>query len=357
MRRWIFPNVRLYSFCQSKMARSRRRYNIYSQPGLFDILNNRIDANPDESGLFEAHKGGDIVEDQETDAVIPALHENSSQRLKFISLGSGSSGNCAYLGTSNWGILIDGGVDVEKVEESLARHGIEMGHVIGVILTHDHSDHANYVYSIMRNFRHMAVFCTPRTLNGLLRRHGMSGRLKDYHHPIYKEIPFNIKDFKLTAFEVSHDGTDNVGYMIEWGKHRFVIATDMGFIGERAQFYMRQATSLMIESDYDEQMLIKGHYPQYLKSRIMAQRGHLSNLQVSDFLSKHWTPLLTHVFLCHLSKDNNTPAIALEAAREALGRAGAERVGDCSEDLFNREAPVQLYALPRFDASPLFYIR
>ena len=339
------------------MARSRKRYDIYSQPGLFDF-----DDRPTPDGA--EWKPGDVVAGgglfdlgATEESPLPEMVKPEDTALRFMSFGSGSSGNAAYIGTDKFGILIDAGVDPVKIEEQLLRNGINMIQVVGVLLTHDHSDHMGYAYKLLRNNRHMALFCTPRTLNGLLRRHGISRRVKDYHKPIYKEMPFTVKDFSITPFEVSHDGSDNVGYFIEYRHHRFVVGTDMGFIAERADHYMRRATTLMIESDYDADMLTRGRYPEYLKSRIRAEKGHLDNAQVAEFLRSAWSPAMTHVFLCHLSKDNNTPETAGDSARQALMEAGAQKVGHGSETIDERDAPVQLYALPRFDPSPFFLIR
>lgn len=340
------------------MARSRRRPDIYRQPGLFDdLFKEDVEKNAREYEETIVAKGGENISEHTESYGLPALQGEPPEKLRFISFGSGSSGNSAFLGNESGGFLIDAGVDEKKIETDLGRNGISMRDVTGIVITHDHHDHVSHLYKILRNNRHMAVFCTPRTLNGILRRHGLSSRIKDYHHPIYKEIPFKVRDFEVTAFEVSHDGTDNVGYYIQYKHHRFVVATDLGFIGERPDHYMSLATALMVESDYDEVMLRTGRYAEYLKTRIAAERGHLSNSQVADFLAEKWTPGLKNVFLCHLSKDNNTPAKAALAAREAILGAGALNVGDASEDLFNREAPVQLYVLPRYDASPLFIIR
>ena len=341
------------------MARSKRRSSAYNYPGLFDKLYSEpVDKEANIGNDIVAEGGTDdiIEEDGETE-LIKSVPESSNTILKYISFGSGSSGNCSYLGNDRYGILIDAGIDPKKVESDMERHGLDMYKVIGIVITHDHHDHVSHVYGFLKKYRHMAVFCTPRMLNGMLRRHGISSRIKDYHRPIYKEIPFNIKDFSLTAFEVNHDGSDNVGYYIQFQHHSFVVATDLGIIGERALFYMQQATAMMLESDYDLQMLVNGHYPEHLKARIRSERGHLSNKQVAEFLQQYWEAKLTHIFLCHLSKDNNSPQKALQSAAQALIAAGAGSVGNGSNDISNREAPVQLVALPRFDASPLFYIR
>ena len=273
-------------------------------------------------------------------------------RLQFISFGSGSSGNCAYIGNVDKGILIDAGVSPDTVLPELRRHGIKMESILGIILTHDHSDHVRFVYPLIRKRMHMGVFCTPRTLNGMLRRHSISNRIKDYHRPIYKEHPFKIGPFTLTAFEVMHDGTDNAGFMISYGSHNLVVATDLGCISERADFYMRQANYLMIEANYDDDMLSAGSYPEYLKGRIRSVTRHLDNKVTAEYLARIYTPRLRTIFLCHLSKDNNNPEIALRTVEEALTGAGAI-VGDGSNTPYARLATVQLMALPRFESTPL----
>ncbi len=298
---------------------------------------------------------------KEDDAAVTfePLKPSSRQRhLRFISFGSGSSGNCAYVGDEHSGFLIDAGVDVRLVEETLLRNGVDMDSVKGICLTHDHSDHIRYVYALCRRFRHLVIYCTPKTLNGILRRHSISRRIKDYHHPIYKEFPFRIDNFELTAFDVSHDGTDNAGFYVTNGDTlRFAVATDLGCITERVDHYMRQARFVMIESNYDAGMLERGRYPEYLKARIRAGRGHLDNVEAGRFLADMFTPALTHVFLCHLSLDNNTPELALHSVEGALlasGKVGS--TGDASGTPESLSADVQLVALPRYVASPMYYL-
>lgn len=345
------------------MARNRRRFDPYRQPGLFDSIPGEpavAPAVPEEPAVA----GGEIpaalpTEDVKETPLGELARPNAVNRLRFISFGSGSSGNCAYIGNDRSGFLIDAGVDTAHVAGELRRHGISMDKVRGILLTHDHGDHTRYAYNILRNNRHMALYVTPRAFNGMLRRHSVSRRIKDYHHPIYKEIAFHIDDFTITPFEVMHDGTDNAGFLISVGDDacRFVVVTDLGVVSERAQHYMSQATAIMLESNYDAGMLRNGHYPEYLKARIAAENGHLDNADAARWLRENYTPQLSHVFLCHLSHDNNTPEIALESARRALLDGGATSVGDGSMSLESRQAPVQLVALPRFDPSPMFVIR
>lgn len=227
--------------------------------------------------------------------------------LKYISLGSGSSGNSCYVGTSRGGIIIDAGVKSDVIESSLKSNGIDIKNVAGVLLTHDHSDHVRYVYTLLRNNKHLRLYCTNRVLTGILRRHSISKRIKDYHQPIFKEIPFRLHDLEITAFEVPHDGSDNMGFSIEFDNRRFVLATDLGAVTERARHYMSRANYLVIEANYDLHMLLTGRYPDYLKARIQTEYGHLDNLQTAAFLKEIINPELRYIFLCHLSQDNNTP--------------------------------------------------
>ncbi|MBD5235826.1 MAG: MBL fold metallo-hydrolase [Barnesiella sp.] len=286
----------------------------------------------------------------------PLTSARPVRNLRFISFGSGSSGNCSYLGNDRFGILIDAGVDPSRIYKELDNYGIDVSTIGGIILTHDHGDHVRYAYAIVRRHRHMRIYCTPGTLNGMLRRHNISRRIKDYHQPVFKEFPFHLSDFVITPFEVSHDGSDNVGFFISAGNHKFVVATDMGVVTERADHYIRQATHLMIEANYDLNMLLNGHYPEYLKGRIIAERGHMDNKATAAYLKEIYTPSLRNIFLCHLSHDNNTPEIALAAIRNALTSLGID-VGDGSGSIETRDAAVQLSALPRFDSTGVIVLR
>ncbi|MDE6296586.1 MAG: MBL fold metallo-hydrolase [Muribaculaceae bacterium] len=290
----------------------------------------------------------------ETDLKLSKAEESTfadgDKRLFYVSFGSGSSGNSCYVGTSQGGIIIDAGLKAEEIERKLLENGIPMSNVKGLFLTHDHSDHVRYSYNLLRQYRHIRLFCTMRVLNGLLRRHSISKRIKEYHEPIFKEIPKKVLDMEITAFDVPHDGSDNMGFSIEFGDKRFVLATDLGAVTERARFYMSRANYLVIEANYDPDMLRLGRYPEYLKARIMTERGHMQNEATAQFLKEIINPELKYIFLCHLSQDNNTPAKALKAVREALESVG-KRVGNAEETITDRQSDVQLTALPRFDSS------
>lgn len=279
--------------------------------------------------------------------------DRADRNLHYICMGSGSSGNCCYIGNSQGGFLIDAGVKRENVEKILASYGIKMTMVKGLLLTHDHADHVHYAYNFLRNNKHMRLFCSNRVMTGLLRRHSISKRIKEYHFPIFKEIPFKIFDFEITAFDVPHDGSDNMGFSIDFDGRRFVLATDLGKVTERAHHYMSQANYLVIEANYDYKMLMEGKYPEYLKARIQTERGHLDNRDTAAFIKEILTDRLKYIFLCHLSKDNNTPALALKEVRDVLELSG-KRVGKGEDSISDRSSDIQLMALPRFEPTRKF---
>ena len=293
---------------------------------------------------------------QSDDELALPAGDTDDDRLYYISLASGSSGNSCYIGSRAGGVIVDAGIRADEIADKLDAAGISMRHVKGLLLTHDHSDHVKFSYNLLRTYRHLSLYCTPRVINGLLRRHSISRRIKEYHTPIFKEIPFRVGDFEITAFEVHHDGSDNMGFYIDFGDRHFVLATDLGEVSDRARFYMSRANYLVIEANYDSEMLRLGRYPEYLKARIRTGNGHLENVQTAEFLSEIINPELKYIFLCHLSKDNNTPALALSTVADAL-RAKGITVGRAEETLSDRKADVQLMALPRFDATRKFTFR
>ena len=277
------------------------------------------------------------------------------EAIRFMSFGSGSSGNCSYVGDVRSGFLIDAGVEGAVVENSLRAVGIPMTAVKGILLTHDHGDHVRYVYSLLRNHRHLLVYCTPRVLNGMLRRHSLSRRVKDYHRAIYKEFEFTIGNFTITPFEVIHDGSDNCGFHIRHGQTTMAVATDLGCVSERVDHYFTGVNFMMLESNYDREMLLTGGYPDYLKARIEKESGHLDNAASARLVADKWHSGLTYVFLCHLSNDNNTPQQALKTHAEIIREAHpALTIGDGSQENLT---DLQMIALPRFAPTPLYILR
>ena len=169
-------------------------------------------------------------------------------KLSFLSLASGSSGNCYYLGTPDYGILIDAGIGIRTIKKVLKDNGIDFDKIIAVLITHDHADHIKTVGCLGEKFN-IPVYTTEGVHKGINKSRYVEETLVGSHKVIEKEIPFEIKDFRITAFEVPHDSTDNVGYLIEYGEHKFTFATDVGHITEVVSKYMSMANHLIIEAN------------------------------------------------------------------------------------------------------------
>lgn len=340
----------------------RKHLNIsHLQPGLFDSIEDLAETGSGDFKIIPADRESEIARleaERRARAIDDMPPMQRSDHIFFMSFGSGSSGNCSYLGDRESGFLIDAGIDARRVMTDLRDNGIMPEQIKGIILTHDHHDHISQVYPLLRNNRHVRLYCTPRTLNGILRRHNVSRRIKDYHVPVYKEFPFTIGDFSITPFEVLHDGADNVGFFIEHGSQTVALATDLGRISERADFYIRQAQTVVIESNYDLEKLIKGAYPEHLKARILHEKGHLDNNVSAEYMASIYSASLRNIFLCHLSHDNNTPALALEAYRQAFVPLGVSRFAATTipfGDDFDADSPrPSVIPLPRYERTPLY---
>jgi phosphoribosyl 1,2-cyclic phosphodiesterase len=160
---------------------------------------------------------------------------------------------------------------------------------------------------------------------------------------IEKGETVTVGEFQVTAFHVSHDSTDCVGYTIEYKGKRFTVATDLGHVGEEVAEHIKQADYLVLEANYDEQMMKQGPYPVHLQNRITADTGHLSNEQAGLFLKANYNERTQHIFLCHLSRENNLPEIAYTTIQNHLD----ERQIVVGKD-------VQLVTLDRMNSSELY---
>lgn len=238
-------------------------------------------------------------------------------RIQFISLASGSSGNCYYLGTDTYGILIDAGIGIRTIKKSLKDYGLSLDRIRAVLVTHDHADHIKGVGHVGEKSG-IPVYTTAAIHEGISRSYCVTEKLRTMARTLEKEQTLTIEDFAITAFEVPHDGTDNVGYYIVVDGKRFTFLTDLGHITPCAAHYISLAQYLIIEANYDEEMLRVGPYPFQLKQRIQGPQGHMSNRETAEFLAAHLPAGLRYVWLCHLSKDNNHPDLALKTVEMAL---------------------------------------
>jgi Metal-dependent hydrolases of the beta-lactamase superfamily I len=262
--------------------------------------------------------------------------------IKFISLASGSSGNCYFLGYDDYGILIDAGISSKNIKKYLKEVGIPMETIMAVLITHDHADHVKHVSHLGEKL-HIPIYATKQTHEGINKNYCVKEKLHTSIRFIEKETPISIRDFLVTAFEVPHDGTDNVGYCIEINNKIFSFVTDLGEITPLVASYICKANYLILEANYDEEMLKMGSYPAHLKQRIASRTGHMSNLATANFLANNLTESIEYIWLCHLSKDNNHPELAYKTVEWKLRTNGVLVGKDVQLATLKRSSPSELY--------------
>ena len=261
--------------------------------------------------------------------------------VKFMSFSSGSCGNCYYLGTEDKGILIDAGVSLRRLKKTLMENGLDIDSFSAVLVTHDHLDH----------IRHLGSFCkkiskpvyTSADIHAALAKHTFTADHIASCRKVLTPGEWNeVSGMKVRYFVVPHDATQTVGYAIELDGRRFVIMTDVGRMTDEAVEYARTAETVVVESNYDMDMLMSGPYTYELKMRIVQGCGHLSNDECASAIKRFWHPGLKNIFLCHLSENNNTRDLAFNCSLAAL------------QDLGVRKGDLALRCLPRHYPSPLF---
>lgn len=259
--------------------------------------------------------------------------------VSFLSLSSGSNGNCYFFADGRTSFLIDLGIGARTIKKRLAEHGFDLDSVDAVFVTHDHFDHIKSLGTFTERYQ-KPVYLT-RTLEKALRRNFCTaGRLKGCVRYLEEgEVTVLSDNLAVTPFVVPHDATQTVGYHFTFSGERFTVMTDLGEVTDEAVHYASLADHLIVESNYDVDMLMTGPYTPELKHRILTQHGHLSNEQTASLLRRSAHEGLRDVYLCHLSANNNTPALAFGSAQKTLGSVGSR---------------ASLHCLPRSCASELF---
>ena len=267
-----------------------------------------------------------------------------NESVTFLSLSSGSCGNCYYLECNGTSILVDAGVGIRSVERWMAERGFDIASVAAILLTHDHTDHTKAVGSLSKKYK-IPVYSTAATLQSVAVCSSLATKPESERmRSIEKCREMVLGNFAIEAFSLPHDATDSVGYRIEVGGKVFVFMTDLGVLPSSAMRYVGDATHLIIESNYDEGMLADSNYPLSLQERIDSDSGHLCNSQTARYLSRLYHDRLERIWLCHLSQECNTPSLALKATTEALRSVGVGN-GD-----------VEVVALPRKEPSEVYII-
>lgn len=264
--------------------------------------------------------------------------------FRFLSFGSGSSGNSYYIQTDEGGFLIDAGVAIRRFYRYLTAYRINPQSIRSIFLTHDHSDHVKCAGMFATKYN-LPVFATEDTWKGICANPTIRNKtMPELRHVLNKKVPVECCGCYLTPFEVPHDSCDNVGYSIEYGGHHLCIVTDAGHVTGEILDYVSQADDLILEANYDEEMLRTGSYPFYLKQRIKGSEGHLSNEEAADIIYQN-SSHLNGVWLCHLSENNNTPEKALSTVLNHLQENGIDAKDSPAVHVLKRLCPSEFFDL------------
>jgi phosphoribosyl 1,2-cyclic phosphodiesterase len=224
--------------------------------------------------------------------------------IELCALASGSNGNCYYVGNERDAILVDAGVSAKKILMRINDAGLEASRIRGIFVSHEHTDHVSGVRVLSKRLG-IPVWFSQGTYNAL----------KETDQPELFEIfipgkTVNVGSLAVHSFLKNHDAAEPCSFRIEHDDWHVGVFTDIGEACSRVIHHLHKCHALFIETNYDEKMLWDGEYPYHLKSRVASSVGHLSNDQAFELIRDHAGPELVHVFLSHLSGENNRPEIA-----------------------------------------------
>ena len=237
--------------------------------------------------------------------------------MRFSSIGSGSAGNALVVEQSSTRLLLDCGFGLRDTEQRLARIGLSPDQLTGILITHEHEDHAGGVFKLARKYR-IPVWLTHGTLKmveRILPSEILDLRIIDSHSK------FNINEIEIHPFPVPHDAREPVQYTFSNGDRTLGVLTDTGCSTPHIQAMLSGCDALMLECNHDIDMLMNGIYPMSLKQRVSGRLGHLDNKSAANILSKLDNSRLKHIVAAHLSEKNNKPELAIDALSGVLNCA------------------------------------
>lgn len=217
------------------------------------------------------------------------------------SLNTGSNANCFYIGNANEAILIDAGLSCKETEIRMSRLGLKMASIKAIFVSHEHTDHIRGLNVLSKKYQ-LPIYITQPTMAG--------SRLKLQPHlciGFKAEVEINIGALKIIPFSKLHDAAHPHSFVVCCNQINIGIFTDIGATCHNLTRHFATCHAVFLETNYDEDMLANGPYPYFLKQRIRGGKGHLSNAQALALFKTYRAPFLSHVFLSHLSKDNNCP--------------------------------------------------
>ena len=247
--------------------------------------------------------------------------------FNFCSLYSGSSGNSLLVETDHTKLLIDAGVSSKKIENALLDINVEPSSLDGILITHEHSDHVQGLGTFSKKFN-LPVFVNQETLDAMPKQRDKinTNQIKTFQISDH----FSIGDLEIKPFSIPHDAANPCGFNICKGNKKISIATDIGHMTNDILKRLEESLFIMLEANYDPEVLRCSSYPFPLKSRIAGPTGHLSNEMAGKTISYLLQSGLKNAMLGHLSKESNFPELAYQTVMDELLENHSS-----SKDLFN----------------------
>lgn len=235
--------------------------------------------------------------------------------LKFCSLYSGSSGNSLFVETPTTKLLIDAGESSKKIETALTNLNIDANNIDGILVTHEHIDHIKGLGTFAKKFN-IPVYANKETWDAMPEvAQKIEPSCQNNFIPYEK---FDIGDFKVLPFQIPHDAANPCGFNLFYGEQKISIATDLGHMDTKLIKYLEESEFVLLEANYDPNILKCSKYPYTLKQRIAGPNGHLSNEMAGKTISYLLKSGLSKVMLGHLSKENNFPELAYQTVVDEL---------------------------------------
>lgn len=241
--------------------------------------------------------------------------------MRTVNLSSGSRGNCTYIESNLAKVMIDEGLSLMSIEERLGQIDVSGDEIDAILLTHEHVDHIGGIKYFLKKHRNVKIY-----IPSYVQHYGIKkvDELPDGQIVWFNTSEFFIKDIKVTAFILPHDSKFCLGYSLQFAGKKVSYATDLGYVSPDTLKELWSSDILFIESNHDETMLKNNpQYPTALKKRILSNNGHLSNVACATALSSLVSTGVRQAVLCHLSEENNSPALAYNTVRDFLYKNGA----------------------------------
>lgn len=235
--------------------------------------------------------------------------------MKVCVLASGSSGNCTFIEIGGMKFLVDAGISARKILRTLDDIGEDIDDIEGVFLSHEHFDHMSGLQNLIEKHQ-LRLFSNQKTLKRL----PFQVPNKQWYE--LTNEPFDMGEVTVQPFSVNHDAVDPIAFTFQNHQQSVAVITDIGSVTNLVREHLSKVNVLVLEANYDYQMLMNGPYPWDLKLRIASRLGHLSNEETGKLIAEIAHPNLEQVFLAHRSENNNDEFLCKDTVQKILDGNG-----------------------------------